>query len=407
MSIDKDSKTDKTEGEGNGSQKSSYGNKKGRRKKRSTSNGKFESSGNTFKGGPAPELKDHHVFTHIPETYKLLVTSITTAKAPARSHDRETIKALTPLEAKNLEFDTNKEYFIAAKEPEDNHATTTILFDKLWAQCDLGMQNKVKNKYSISDIEELIIRSQTDPNIKGKSMRKLSTDIQEVISEDAREVYLGTIFIVNANGTKYGDVADLCTMFDNYKFNPKLYSMRIPVVGHTYLSRGKKEKSEESDGSESDSSQDDNRVRNRYRNLICYRCGQKENIVTICKAIEHMDGMTIRTNNKNRNNTKDEEQQKGAMMLIDQSDSKSNVDETESNVEDYLDELDYNYQISWTNCMKGITNGHNEVVIEDVRRNKKHAFNQSQGRINPYWVLLDNQLTVHVLFCQKAFLTNI
>eukprot|EP00536_Pseudo-nitzschia_multiseries_P012891 jgi/Psemu1/33382/gm1.33382_g len=131
--------------------------------------------------------------------------------------------------------------------------------------------------------------------------------------------------------------------------------MRTPVVGHTYLSRGKKEKSEESEGSESDSSQDDNRVRNRYRNLTCYQCGQKGHIVTICKAIEHMDGMTIRTNNKNRNNTKEEEQQKGPMMLIDQSDSKSNGDETESNVEDYLDELDYNYQISWTNCMKGIT----------------------------------------------------
>eukprot|EP00536_Pseudo-nitzschia_multiseries_P011781 jgi/Psemu1/29984/gm1.29984_g len=503
MSEDKDSKTDKTEGEGNGSQKSSYG-KKGRRKKRP--DGRFESSGNTFKG-LIPELKDH-VFTYtgnirakkwlkaieafisyaggkygkdVRATLTKMEVTIITAKAPA-SHDRETIKALMPfLEAKNWEFDI-KEYRIAAKELEDNLA---VLFDKLWAQCGLGMQNKRKshigwksavkksnvielleiideicssgdqskyapvqiflsnkklhnfqqadnqsltkcheefdmlvrmagqhgNTYSISNIEELIIRSQTDPNIKEKSMSKLSTDIQEVISENAREVYLATIFIMNASDTKYGaykqslynnycqgddrypkSVADVCTMLDNSKFNLKLCSMRTPVVGHTYLSQGKKEKNEESEGTrESDSSQDDN----------------GGHIATICKAIEHIDGTTIGTNSKKGNNAKDKEQQRtGAMMLIDQSDSESDGDDTKSHVEDYLDELDYNYQIGWTNFMKGITKDHKEAVVEDVRRNKKHEFNQSRGRINPYWVLLDNQLTVHV-FCQKAFLTNI
>eukprot|EP00536_Pseudo-nitzschia_multiseries_P005779 jgi/Psemu1/13508/gm1.13508_g len=310
MSENKDSKTNKTESEGNGSQKLSY-RKKGRRKKRS--NSKFESSGNTFKG-PIPELKDHYGKDMRATLTKMEVTIIT-AKSPA-SHDKETIKTLTPLEAKKWEFDI-KEYCIAAKELEDNLG---ILFDKLWAQCNLGISgNQSKympvqiflsnkklhnfrqadnqsftdyhkefdtlfrmaeqhgNTYSMSDIEKLIIRSLTDPNIKGKSTTELSADIQEVIPENACGVYLATTFIMHANDSKYGaykqslynnycqgddrypkSVVDACTMLDNYEFNLKLYSVKTLVVGHTSLSHRKKEKNEESEGSKSDSSQDDN-----------------------------------------------------------------------------------------------------------------------------------------------------
>eukprot|EP00536_Pseudo-nitzschia_multiseries_P014105 jgi/Psemu1/37584/gm1.37584_g len=351
--------------------------------------------------GPITELNDH-VFTYagtirakqwlksreafisyaggkygkdVRATLTEMEVTIITAKAPA-SHDRETIKNLTPLEAKNWEFGI-KEYRNAAKDLEDNLG---ILFDKLWGQCDLGMQNKVKshagwksavkksdviallviideicssgdqskytpvqiflsnkklhnfcqadnqslteyheefdmlvrmaeqhgNSYSMSNIEEMIIRSLKDPSIKGKSMK----------------VYLATIFIMNDNDAKYGAYKqslynNYCQGEDQYPknvFNPKLYSVRTPVVGHTYLLRDKKEKNEESEGSESDSSQqDDNVVQNRYRNLTCYRCGRKGHIATICKATEHIDGTAITTKNKAHEGA----QQIGAMMLID------------------------------------------------------------------------------------------
>eukprot|EP00536_Pseudo-nitzschia_multiseries_P006618 jgi/Psemu1/15739/gm1.15739_g len=88
-------------------------------------------------------------------------------------------------------------------------------------------------------------------------------------------------------------------------------------------------------------------------------------IATICKATEHIDGTAIKRNNKKEYNNNNEGQNTGVMMLIDRSDSKSNDGGSKSN----------------------------EVLVENVRRNKKHAFNQSRGRINPYWVLLDNQST--------------
>eukprot|EP00536_Pseudo-nitzschia_multiseries_P002896 jgi/Psemu1/6620/gm1.6620_g len=330
-------------------------------------------------------------------TLTKMEVTIITAKAPA-NHDRETIKALTSLRAKNWEFNIKEQ-------PQDP-------FDKLWAQCDLGMQNKVKshirwksavkkmgnqslteyhhaefgmlvrmaeqrgNTYSMSDMEELIIRSQTDPKIKEKSMSKLNTDIQEVISQNTQEVYLATIFIMNANDTKYDRPRCM-----HHAGQLQVQEPRTPVVGHTYLSRGKKEKNEESEGSKLDSSQEDNGVPNRYRNFTCYWCGRKGHIAAICKAIKHIDGTTIQTNNKKENNTKDQGQYTGAIMLIDRScDSESEDDDTRSDVEDHLDEPDYNYQIGWTNCMKGVTKDRKEVVVEDS--------------------------TVH-MFCQKAFLTNI
>eukprot|EP00536_Pseudo-nitzschia_multiseries_P010551 jgi/Psemu1/26279/gm1.26279_g len=378
MSEDKDSETDKTE----------------ERKKRSNGN-KFESSGNTFKG-PIPELKDHDVFTYtenirdkqwlksreafisyagwkyygkdVRATLTEMEVTIITAKAPAPSHDKETIKAaLTPLEAKNWELGI-KEYRIAAKELEDNLG---VLFNKLWAQCDLGMQNKVKshvrwwkNAVKKSDAIKLLEIIDKICSSAGNQSNKYGAYKQSLYNNYCQ-----------GDGQYLKSVADACTMLDNYKFNPKLYNVKpTPAVGHTfYLSRGKKEKNEESEGSESDSSQDDNGVQNRYRNLTCYQCGQKRHIATICKAVEHIDGTTIATNHKKGNSTKEEEQQTGAMMHIDQSDSEGDDNDTESDMEDYLDDDDYNYQIGWTNCIQGITKDRKEVVVEDVRRNKKHA----------------------------------
>eukprot|EP00536_Pseudo-nitzschia_multiseries_P010032 jgi/Psemu1/24794/gm1.24794_g len=431
MSEDKDNKT---EGEGSGSQKSSF-SKKGRKKKRS--NSKFESSGNTFKG-PIPELEDH-AFTYtrniwakqwlksreafissytggkygkdVRTTLTEMEVTIITAKAPA-SHDRETIKALTPLEAKNWEFDI-KEYRIAAKELEDNLG---IMFDKLWEQCDLEMQNKVKShigwksavkKSNVIELLEIINKicssgnqSKYTPKPKGpKNKRNIDECKQRYVGNDIRECTRGLPGHYIHHERKRQQVRSIQTvtvqqLLPGRLLIPEDHCGRVHHVGQLqYLSRSKKEKNEESEGSKSDSSQDDNGVRNRYHNLTCYRCGRKGHITTICKAIEHIDGTAIATKNK----VNEGEQQMGAMMLIDQSDSKDDDDDnTKSDVEDYLNEDNYNYQIGWTNCMKGLTKVNKMVVVEDP----------SWDRINPYWVLLDNQLAVHV-FCQKSFLTNI
>eukprot|EP00536_Pseudo-nitzschia_multiseries_P016419 jgi/Psemu1/46114/gm1.46114_g len=317
--------------------------KKGGKKKRLNGN-KFESSGNTFKG-PIPELKEH-VFTYTGNTQakqwlksrEAFIVSyvggkydkdvraatltkmevmIITAKAPT-SHNRETIKALTPLEAKNWEFNI-KECQIAMKELEDNLG---ILFDKLWSQCDLGMQNNVKsdlgwknavkksdvielleiinkicssgdqskytpslteyheefdmlgkmaeqhrNVYVMADIKELIIRSQSGLNIRGKSMSELSAEIQESISVNARNVYLATIFIMNLNDSLQERVGlkPRGQWGDSQVLKPHLLSL----------------------------------------------------------ATKHIDGMTVTKNNKKENNKNNNEQQTGAMMLINRSDTKN------------------------------------------------------------------------------------
>eukprot|EP00536_Pseudo-nitzschia_multiseries_P002053 jgi/Psemu1/4765/gm1.4765_g len=103
MSEDKDSKTNKTEGEGNGKLKDhvfTYA-----RNIRAKQWLKSREAFISYAGGKYG--KD------VRATLTEMEVTIITAKAPA-SHDRETIKALTPLEAKNWEFNI-KEYRIAAK----------------------------------------------------------------------------------------------------------------------------------------------------------------------------------------------------------------------------------------------------------------------------------------------------
>ena len=47
-----------------------------------------------------------------------------------------------------------------------------------------------------------------------------------------------------------------------------------------------------------------------------------------------------------------------------------------------------------------------EIIIEDLSKATNSALNAIDGRLNPFWILLDNQSTVHV-FYNTIFLRNI
>ena len=46
------------------------------------------------------------------------------------------------------------------------------------------------------------------------------------------------------------------------------------------------------------------------------------------------------------------------------------------------------------------------ILIQDLWKNQPSIFNKVKGRLNPFWILLDNHLTVH-LFCNTIFLQSI
>ena len=74
---------------------------------------------------------------------------------------------------------------------------------------------------------------------------------------------------------------------------------------------------------------------------------------------------------------------------------------TDAMIDDWSDTLsadDYGFSFN--------TIGMKEVIIENLQSNKLAALNKIEGRLNPFWILLDNQSTVHVFF-NTIFLRNV
>ena len=66
-----------------------------------------------------------------------------------------------------------------------------------------------------------------------------------------------------------------------------------------------------------------------------------------------------------------------------------------------LDDLKLDYGFAHVGCIQ-------DNIIEDMRGNDKYCLNMKhvEGRLNPFWVLLDNQSTVNI-FWNDMFLVNI
>ena len=75
------------------------------------------------------------------------------------------------------------------------------------------------------------------------------------------------------------------------------------------------------------------------------------------------------------------------------------IDDLVENWEDQLDAEDYGFSFNIVASLK-------EIVVENLKGQDRHAFNQCQSHINIYWILLDNQSTVHVFF-DVHFLVNV
>lgn len=229
---------------------------------------------------------------------------------------------------------------------------------------------------------------------KGKSWSVILADDRKEIRKEARERYLAMIFFMNASESKYAAYKQEChnayskgrdeyprtvgeahTAMEDYRFNPKIYQAKNndkkQVTHHHFAQAGR--------------GGDNNKGRGPYQ---CYRCGRwNKCISTNCKETHREDGTAI-----------DNEKP----------DSGSGTEQGESHLMNEVEEYDEDYEEpKYTG--KGFQFnmvGSTDIIVEDLKGQRKHAFNQGDGRVDPLWILLDSCSTVDI-FCNEHLIENI
>ena len=136
--------------------------------------------------------------------------------------------------------------------------------------------------------------------------------------------------------------------------------------------------------------------------MTCYRCRRVGHYASKCKETKHLNGSVLPPKKKTiRFDTKTDTN----LMVRGDIDATGEDQDREIsfNFDDELDldDMKRDYGFAHVGCIQ-------DDLVEDMRGNDKYCLNMKhvKGRLNPFWVLLDNQSTVNI-FWNDMFLVNI
>eukprot|EP00536_Pseudo-nitzschia_multiseries_P010625 jgi/Psemu1/203784/e_gw1.332.17.1 len=132
------------------------------------------------------------------------------------------------------------------------------------------------------------------------------------------------------------------------------------------------------------------------KTIICYKCGREGHISPQCTHSTTIDGDTIEAESESR----PYRPKKSGTTHVHFEAETERVSLGDFDFEDELEQDDYFHAYQFIQ--------HNTVYTEDMRGNQRYCLNmkQVQGRLDPFWVLIDNQSTVHI-FWNEMFLVNV